>query len=297
MFVNYLEAHGPYDPPEEFRRLFLEGPLRSALALLRDDWYRAIYRYMGIPRSLEPADYGQLADLYDAEIAYQDSRLRGLVTDFGRRGLLDDTLIVVVGDHGENLGEHDGLLAHNFSVHQSVLRVPLLVRYPRMVPEGETYSRPVSTIGVFSTILDMTGVGSVQGWTPQVAALPLGDDDEAPPFIISEYDLPVAELGRLVNEVPGFDVRPLAVSQRAIQDDAWKLVRRSDGIAYLFHLAEDPLELVRLDPRGFARGDALLQGLKEWELTARTRRVHSTVEIRPVDKATRESLKALGYVN
>ncbi|MDY6778094.1 MAG: sulfatase [Candidatus Nanohaloarchaea archaeon] len=74
-------------------------------------------------------DFEALSKLYNAEIDYLDDRVGDLVTTLRDQELLDDTVIVVASDHGENLGE-EGRFGHQFSVSEALVHVPLLVRHP-----------------------------------------------------------------------------------------------------------------------------------------------------------------------
>jgi arylsulfatase A-like enzyme/Tfp pilus assembly protein PilF len=117
LWLHLYDAHSPYDPPEPFRTQFKGRP-------------------------------------YDGEIAYEDAQLARLFTWLKERRLYDGTLIVLVGDHGESLGEH-GEQEHGFFVYNATTRVPLMVKAP-----GRTAARrvqePVETIGVAATILQAT---------------------------------------------------------------------------------------------------------------------------------------------
>src|SRR2546430_3545658 len=123
IWLHLYDPHSPYDPPEPFRA-----------------------RYAG--------------HLYDGEIAYADSQL-GRVFDYLRRAGFDDqTLVVLLSDHGESLGEH-GEDEHGFFVYRSTLRVPLIVRLPRnkaAASAPRVVSAPVGTIDVAPTLLDLAGI-------------------------------------------------------------------------------------------------------------------------------------------
>ncbi len=99
----------------------------------------------------------QFADRpYDAELAYVDGQLDRLISTLERSGALDDTLIVVVGDHGESLGEH-GELTHSMTVYDATLRVPFLMVSPTEGRPGHRVAEPVSLVDLAPTVLDQLG--------------------------------------------------------------------------------------------------------------------------------------------
>jgi arylsulfatase A-like enzyme len=296
LFVNYLEAHLPYGPDAALRARLAPGSVRPAIAPLVTQSFgdADIYRLIALAHTLQPEDYQQLSELYDASVATDDARLNQLIQDLERRGLLDDTVVVVTSDHGENLGDHGGLLGHAFSVHQTLVHVPLIVRHPASFPAGLRYPGLVSTVSLFATLLDEAGATPAPGWEPAVPALPRSATAPPLPFAISEYSLPVSELTNLATQVPGTDIEPFAVRQRAIQDGTHKLVVRSDGGEALYDLTRDPGERTPL-PAGQAAAP-LHSALETWLAS-----LPKAVELRAgnhveVDPNTLRSLRALGYV-
>jgi arylsulfatase A-like enzyme len=296
LFINYLEPHLPYLPPEPYRSRFVDAPLRDSLRWMeRESWFEDLMRVIGTPGLLTGEDYEQLTALYDAELAYQDELLRDLVEELGARGLLDRTLLIVTSDHGENLGEH-GLLNHVFSIHETLLHVPLVVRHPGSFPEGARHPGLVSTLSIFPTILEATGSRPDDAWPPALGALPRGPDDPGLPFAVAEYALPVYHLSLLLQHAPGFDLRPYAVRQRSLRTDDWKIVRREPGSPRLFDLAGDPNETQTLNVDENAAGETLQDQLDSWVDALEIPSFTSSTDATPLDDETRESLRSLGYV-
>jgi arylsulfatase A-like enzyme/Flp pilus assembly protein TadD len=104
-----------------------------------------------------PAPYAErfAGRLYDGEIAWVDAQLGRLVAALRARGELDRTLVVVTSDHGESLGEHDEL-THGYTLHDAVLRVPLVLRGPG-VPAGRVVDPLVRSVDVAPTVLAWLG--------------------------------------------------------------------------------------------------------------------------------------------
>ena len=165
LFVNYFDAHSPYslpgEAPQPFSKLTADR-LDSRLTRLE----RAEERLEEAPPATEPAEIialrgevnAHLRDSYDDGIAWIDRKLDELLRDLERRGVLDNTVIVLTADHGEMLGEH-GSIGHGKSLDRQVVHVPLVVIDPRASSRlgGRAVTRPVSVRDVPATILDLIG--------------------------------------------------------------------------------------------------------------------------------------------
>lgn len=111
-----------------------------------------------------PAPYGgdKTRSPYDAELSYMDHEIGWMLDQLASRKLLENTLIVVVGDHGESLGDH-GERTHGVFLYDSVLRVPLILWYPKNIPAGAVVRGMARTVDVLPTILDFAGAGPAAG--------------------------------------------------------------------------------------------------------------------------------------
>jgi arylsulfatase A-like enzyme len=95
--------------------------------------------------------------MYEGEVNYIDSQLGRLFTHLRNRGLLDRTIIVIFADHGEEFLEH-GLHGHGLTLYDEVIRVPLIIRYPLMLPSDKVIKGQVQLLDVFPTILSLAGI-------------------------------------------------------------------------------------------------------------------------------------------
>lgn len=300
IFVNYMPPHLPYNPPPAYRRRFLKNrPSPPVRKLMTDACYPEVWRLIAFPTLMRPADYGRLAELYDGELAFLDSCLERLIAMFRERDLLEETVVIITSDHGENLGEHGGLLNHSFSIHQTLLRVPLIVRYPRVFGKNKRYAGVVSTGSIFPTVLKLAGVSPADNWPSAFGLLPdagptagIAPEEEA---AVSEYELPLSELGALA-ELPGADASAFSLSQKAVQTDSWKLVSRSDGRSFLYNLAADPGEEIPLDPRSSPQGARLERLLEHWRAGLHIPHFSPEPPGPTADEKTRETLRSLGYL-
>jgi arylsulfatase A-like enzyme len=99
---------------------------------------------------------------YEESIAYMDAQLDVLIDSLDAHGELDNTLIIVTSDHGEEFGEH-GVFGHGFNLHWLPLHVPLLVSLPSRVPAGKVVREPVSLRDIAATVVDLL---KIDGMTP-----------------------------------------------------------------------------------------------------------------------------------
>ena len=124
-FLNLMDAHDPYFAPPGFAGRFGRA---------------------GVP-----------LNRYDASIAWLDHVLAGLFKTMADRGILDETVVVITSDHGEQFGEH-GLDGHANSLYIQALAVPLVIRYPPAIPAGKRVDTVISLRDLPATILDLVGV-------------------------------------------------------------------------------------------------------------------------------------------
>lgn len=156
VFVNFLEAHFPFQQlPEEFLRAYAKQPYSE----LSDASQTAFGVQFGRQLTAEEqARIGpMLLDMYEGGVKYTDFLVGQVIEEWRKRGLLDHTIVVVLGDHGEMMGEH-GAFGHVTSLYQPDLHVPYTIRYPSRIEAGTVVDTPVSTLTVSPTILDLLGL-------------------------------------------------------------------------------------------------------------------------------------------
>ncbi len=237
LFVNDVEPHAPYAPPPRFAYAFAEG--REAAAL-NDAANSRPPRTLGFTVGALDVSASVLAvvsDLYDAEIAALDEQIGLLLDELRAAGALDDTIVIITSDHGENLGDH-GLAEHVFSVHRSLLHVPLVIWYPPAVERGRVVTDAVRLEDVLPTVLELCGVplpANLDG-----ASL-LGDVGGR--VARAAYARPTVSVTRAAETFPGADTGRFDVALRSAYDGRHHLIRASDGTEQLFDVSVDPLEL------------------------------------------------------
>jgi len=152
MYVHTLEPHLPYTPkPESFRRF--DRGLNGAC----DGSLESIDRVGRLNPEVTEEDVGYLMDLYDAEVFEADRGFAGFLDVLRRAGRLENSLIVLVSDHGESFLEH-ATLGHGHNLNQEEMRVPLIIRFPAREFDGVSVNEQVSLVDVFPTVLRQAGV-------------------------------------------------------------------------------------------------------------------------------------------
>jgi len=257
LFVNQMLPHLSYSPPPAIARPFLpedateeEVAAGRRFATVGSDYFLQPWR------AFSGRQWTILSDLYDAEIAALDAELSRLVTALEDEGGLDDTVLVVVSDHGENLGDH-ALAAHYASLHRTLLHIPLLIRYLPVFSGGKRVEDVVRLEDVFPTLLTLCALSVPQGLDGRTLTAPTRDRP-------ARAVLGGEESSRLRRDFPGFYYsgqwwRPW----RSVYDGRFHLVRRNDGHEELYDVKDDPLErknLAHRNPDVVRRLRSLLPG-------------------------------------
>ena len=154
LWVHFFDPHQPYQAPGEWATKYdadYTGPMDGDSAIFFSEMERHGKRY-------RRQDWQHMVARYDAEIAYMDHWIGRLLQACEEIDRADETLVIVVGDHGESFGEHNiQIWEHNQTAFDEVMRVPLIIRRPDGVGAGTKVSRLVRTIDVAPTVLDSLG--------------------------------------------------------------------------------------------------------------------------------------------
>lgn len=230
-FVNYMEPHLEYKPPRKYRKQVLSTEeLEQWDDVNQDPW-----AFLTDAAEMSEADFELLQNLYRAELRYLDARLERLFDFLRDCGELDSTVVIVTGDHGEHLGEHD-LMDHQYSLSDQLLRVPLLIRYPDKFDGGTRDDRLVELRDLYATILSLAGVDDIHSDDMESPPLDLTESDEGRDAVISEYLSPQPAIDTLCER---YDVDRKSIEEydralRAIRTTDRKLVEGSDSSRQLY---------------------------------------------------------------
>lgn len=227
MFLNYMEAHAPYQAPDEYQYAYTEDPQVSG-------WENAQDRYFNQSVDEQERKLSDLLDQYDGCIRYLDSKMEELIEIIEDSGVLDNSIIILTSDHGEGFGEK-GIYEHKIGVYDEVAHVPLWIYSPD-IGDGAV-KEPVSTRWILPTILRQL-------------------DIEIPPHVRSE-DLLSPSTREVVIESEGlpyeysdseinFPARFYSPHQGYIDSDKeMKMIRyQEDDFTELYHI-DDELEEVQ----------------------------------------------------
>ena len=151
LYAIYWDVHLPYYPRGRHATRWLPPGISESQA---QQVNRNSIRYFADLTPMSEADFDILRACYDGALATIDEDVGTLVEHLRQRGILDRTLLIVTSDHGENLGDH-GLMSHAYSLHDTLLHVPLLIRYPERFPAGLRVPHQVQLTDLFPTVLDV----------------------------------------------------------------------------------------------------------------------------------------------
>ena len=285
-FVNLIECHSPYLPPKPwndlgpFERVRAAEEARSHLTMI--EIWRVCVSDFDIPSEV----LERMRHLYDRSVRQLDAWVADALTALDDAGKLEDTLVLVTSDHGENFGEN-GLMGHAYSLDERLIHVPLIAAGP---------GRP-------EAMASLTEV-------PRVVADAVGLEDhpwprEAPEIAVAQFDPPGRKDDpRKVKAVEDWGAGPEALARLSTSidvaiGDGTKLVRRGDTLE-LYDLGDDPFEE---RARPVTRDDApqdLLAAIEEQDaqpVPAAAPAAASSADVSDEELARiEEQMRTLGYL-
>jgi arylsulfatase A-like enzyme len=269
------------------------------LGLATDASLAALNAYIVGKKDYTEAELAAIAAVYDASIRDLDTATGDLLDDLGARGILDDTVVVVLADHGEMLGEHR-FYEHRWTVHEPLLHVPLVIRYPKKFP-AQRVSERVSTADLYATVLDLAGLEP----NPRARSTSLVGRRTFDEHVFAQLLDPfTSQLGPVAEVFPDVDLAPFTASWCAVYAGETKLVHEVGGDRHaLYDLAADPGEARNLYGDQRERATGLRRALADWEAalspydpaqrTPEDQRHHKHEE--PADAEEAQMLNLLGY--
>ena len=236
VWIHLYDPHAPYTPPEPYRSRCRENP-------------------------------------YAGEVAYTDAVIGRVLSELETRGVLERTLIAVVGDHGEGLGEHDEM-THSLLIYNATIHVPMILTGTDRVPAGRRVDTLTRTIDLAPTLLDYLDISTKLGEGISLRARIEGEPSDEEPTAYSESLYPRLNLG-------------------------WSELRALEVGKYRFILAPHP-ELFDLgDDPGETTNRANVQPriARQLERKLQEPTVEETGETVTLDAETEAKLRSLGYVS
>jgi arylsulfatase A-like enzyme len=266
MFLHTYTVHCPYSPPEPYASMFNSEGAEEV------NPHYCGKKYNKLP-GFNKNNALYLSDRYDGSVRFLDTLLKDFFGQLEHDGILDNTMIVIVSDHGDEFYEH-GRIGHGESLHRELLMVPLIVHGPGFA--HRRVSEPVSLVDVFPTILDATGIKvAEQNQGRSLLDLLKGGKELPPRLQFSELDYD-ALLRSLINPLSDHYILDLESDKAKFYDlvSDWPEVNNlADSIPD--QLADRKAELKKLT-----------QGMKR----------HSAGSVDSTTQEHLEQLKTLGYL-
>lgn len=249
LFLHYWDAHTPYLPPKSYIGEFYDpgrDPFDPENKSMEPAYNHAAYPFFkhhhyDLVGPVTDSDYYNA--LYDAEIRYLDDRLRELDERLEALGIREETLLVLFGDHGESLTEHDIYWDH-CGLYEPTVHVPVILRWPGRIPAGRCVPGFVQQVDLLPTILEAIRAEAPAGIDRSCLGDPDGLDGRSLwPAIRGEQDGTHAEI--YLSECAW-------QAARGIRTERYKWIRTYDSGPFvrpaceLYDLKEDPGETVNL---------------------------------------------------
>ena len=261
---SFVPPHPSFIVHKQYADLYKISDL-SVPASINDNLVNAPYQRKNTPfdhRFQDPEMIKQMKLVYYGMITQVDDWVGKLLDELDRKGLSDNTLIVFVSDHGEMLGDHG--MKSKLKMYEGSAHVPLIMRFPGVIPAGTKVATPVSHHDIFATVLDYTGMKIPENDGRSLKNLINGKNDPV--------DYAVSAWGDIKNGGP-FMVRK----------GDWKLIaflqmpdKKQSSVSALYNLKTDPLEMNNLIGKNPEKGKyvkisgELKQTLKNWMIKTKT---------------------------
>ncbi|MEO6026375.1 MAG: sulfatase [Candidatus Binatia bacterium] len=277
VFVHMWDVHYDFNPPPPYDTMF-DPDYRGTITT--EDFQTGTAVHLG----MDPRDLEHVIALYDGEIRYTDEWLGRLIDRLRGLGVLDDTIVAVTSDHGEEFFEH-GRKGHHQTLYDESIRVPLVLRNPARVPAGSVIPNLVRLVDVAPSLLDLTATPAPPGF---------GLDPSLKPYAGQSFE-PLLTTARPVLPLPAFaSLEPQG--SKAVRSEDRKLLVSPWSLPHdeLFDLASDPGERTNLaasDPTTTAALHAMLAGWKDTAAVAA-----KAADAATMDENHKAALRALGYL-
>jgi arylsulfatase A-like enzyme len=175
LFLRHMDPHSPYLPPAPFERMFYSGnefdPKNKSMQPVMTFKPFCDYFACWMPPGVTDAEY--ITAQYDGAVAYMDASMQRLFTRLEELGIAEDTLVILNSDHGETLYDHECWYDHH-GMYDCTLHIPLIMRWPGVLPEGEVVEGITLHQDLVPTIMDLLDIDPGIGFDG-VSQLPLID--------------------------------------------------------------------------------------------------------------------------
>jgi len=258
LFIHYYDPHAPYLPPDGYSLLFREDENTEITESERHKRY--------------------LLSQYDGEIAYLDYHLGKIFEKLKELKIYDSTMIIITSDHGEFFGEHE-CWTHGYELYQEVLKVPLIIKYPSNYVKTGVYQERVSLVDIMPTILYVLG-------------LPIPKEVQGAALCEGESKVMAEVYRHAYRSIPEWELK-FARDLQSLYLGNYKYIKDMNGQGELYDIVNDPRELRNLINIMPEEAEKMELKLTEWLPHVESHLPNKEVKL---DKATEETLRALGYL-
>jgi arylsulfatase A-like enzyme len=188
-------------------------------------------------------DWTLLKTLYDGETACLDDRMGALFEHMQDLDVLDNTLLIIISDHGDLL-DRRGMMGHHLSLYDDLIHTPLIMRWPGVVPQGKRFDGFVQICDLLPTFVELLDIRDepvhreIQG----VSLLPTWHGNQVRDFVVAEYMKPLQTIERALRHDPEFDYRKWLKRLKMIRTHQYKYHWASNGEDMFFDIQADPGE-------------------------------------------------------
>jgi arylsulfatase A-like enzyme len=302
IYAHYFQPHWPYLPPPDLEKKY-GAPPGEASFVNHPEKAGITHGQLIFDNHLPEEENEGARRLYKGEIDDTMSEVGRLLEELEREGYRDDTIVVFTADHGHSLGDHDYYFHHGAFLYESSVRIPLILRWPKRLPEGRVIEHQVRSIDVAPTLLTLARIrpaGDMDGRS--LAGFWEGREDE-PRVALLESDV------KMMEENSHRPYHGVVGKLRALRDGRFKLVLtpEKEGPEFeLYDVVADPEESnnLALDESYHETLSTLQEQLMslipkdERRAIAEIRGEPGSIDrAAPVDEHERKLLESLGYVN
>ncbi|MYK97422.1 MAG: sulfatase-like hydrolase/transferase [Gemmatimonadetes bacterium] len=161
LFLRHMDPHAPYLPPKPYERMFYHGdecdPKNRSMDPVKAFKPFCDFFAQWMPPGITDKDY--VIAQYDGAVAYMDACIQTIFNALEAHGIMDETIVILNGDHGETLYDHECWFDHH-GLYDVTLHVPLIIRYPGRIPAGGRVSGYNQHKDLVPTILDLAEINT-----------------------------------------------------------------------------------------------------------------------------------------
>ena len=287
MFMFLVDPHGPYHAPPEYEKRWLPTDFKGEPRRVAHWEYNNNY---------PQAERDSMLAIYDASIRYTDDATRAFFADLSRRGLLDNTTIIITADHGEGFGEH-GYYLHAHHHYDEIVRVPLIIKSPAWSGGGYVF-HSTHHVDMLPTLVAGAGGAPRAGLPGSNLAALLQAPVDRNRMLLTEYNAFGIHRSSLVNQS-----YRVILQLPADEDEFLRHVPRREllpsvnftqPVLHIYNRQVDPLDRTDISGSPPRAATMMAESLRTYMQNAPA--ANREVDPAKVPPSVLEDLRSLGYV-